>query len=477
MSVDSENPIPDKGLLHTESEVIADYYRQNRPDQYEVEQQLRSAFDREIELNRITIDRDQLVARSGFRDIRIPLFVIIGSLIILGAGTLLLQRLFDQREIRIRQELASFSSAAEDILEEIRQRNETLLSAKDAQISRFLRQIEELESQRSMLLNEFALSLSQKSTQIENELVFRVEEERLRLRDGGLDEPEIDTRLAEFEQKTENELIQDYLMFRSIKLDRLEAAQDNLRSRQQELRHILDTTTIFSEKELGDLPPAEILPVESERPLPVAEISAQLERSGWITAAYSLDTLLEALYPENARAQLVNQVASAAARSSRPLSSEPDLDSFREEERRRYARMIAYFSALEGLDYFTQSGVEELIRRFARNDRELEEVMRAGAEALKRQLNAYYDTRNYTLLGSVSLILEDSLLIELLGEAESLESGIVRLVRKRNDSPEELIGIGEIVRSRGRSVEVVIKQLFDGNNPPMRLDLAYVKRD
>lgn len=467
-------------LRREDDELISDYYRESRPDTAEVERRLRNAFDREIAQNRIKPTPDELSAPFRWRDVRIPLIAILVSVLLFAGGIFLFREFFNQRELQIRQELASFSSAAENILEEIRTRNENLLSAKDAQISRFLTQIEELENQRSLLLNEFALSLSRKSTQIDNELVFRVEEERQRLSsEEDLSPKERESRLAEFEISTENELIRDYLIFRSAKLDRLEEAQTELEIQQRELRMILDTTSLFTEEELAESSPAELLN-KSEAPkegFPREEILAHLEQENWISAAYLLDTLLEVYYPENAGEQLVNRIARSAARGRLPQGEDPEFDAFREEQRRRYARLLAYFTGLENLEYLTISGVDELVRRFARNDQELEAIMRAGSDALQRQLSAYTDSRDYTLLGSVSLILENTLLVELLGQAESRERGAVRLVRSRSGAPEELIGLGEILRSRGRSVEVKIRQLFDEGNPPQQLDLIYVKQN
>jgi hypothetical protein len=298
--------------------------------------EITSEDEKEIEAQ---IAELSLKNRSGFDALVVPakkelFFPIVVNILVFGiaAGVLFsASRIFSGRE-QMDSRTAAFSSVEGNLIRQLRQDSEVIISNKDQEIVEIRKQLEDIEAQKLRQLRDFDEQLKQRESAFREQVLKDVEAERVRLSALGMTQAQINALLKKYEQERylyyqqrltgeRDEIQKNFDQLQAQYQERMRAVNDERRSIQTE---VLRQETAFRESAGGaqnanlsaelEQARAEILRINENLQKDAGEEAAVLTLYGTIRANLLAEQFTDAITNSDI---LINMLANGQSVSQR----------------------------------------------------------------------------------------------------------------------------------------------------------------
>ena len=185
-----------------------------------------------VEQNRIQIEPDTFDFRPKKRGGVLPAIINISAILLMAGGGYLALRYFNQRQDTLVIQRSTLQSAEGKLLEALKQESEELLSEKEQAINEIQGRLSEMSQERQRLAEEAQDQMRTRETELRLAMEQALIEERSKLRDQGISEDEITSRLSDLEQQKE---IEFNLELESVR----QAAQAEIEEREATLNQLM----------------------------------------------------------------------------------------------------------------------------------------------------------------------------------------------------------------------------------------------
>ena len=197
---------------------------------------------RAVEQHRIRISPETFRIKPKRRGIRLPILVNVFAAVLIVAGAVLLNRIFDREEQTLVERTGSLASAEGRLLSALRQESADQISEKEREIAEIERRLAEVEAEREQIRSEAHARLETRESELRTKLEAELAAERSRLAAQNLTEPERIELLAMFREQRQSELEQQMELVQRDALVELQAREDTLAALAGEYGSILDAT-------------------------------------------------------------------------------------------------------------------------------------------------------------------------------------------------------------------------------------------
>lgn len=168
--------------------------------------QILSEIDSVMEKNRIQVNAQTFVLKSRKKGWVFPLWVNLGSLLLLVLSFFILRNLFGAPTELDKSDPQALLLTEARLLEEVRKESELLVNQKNQELEEVRLQLKEIEDQKQEIQSRYELDLETLRSRLFTELELALEQEKERLRAQGFAEEEIERRLEVFRKQKEEEV-------------------------------------------------------------------------------------------------------------------------------------------------------------------------------------------------------------------------------------------------------------------------------
>jgi hypothetical protein len=217
----------------------------SKEDQREILREIETA----VQESRISVTPETMAVRAGKKGFLFPLLVNILFIVLLAGGGFALYYLFQRGETVLMEEGGAIASAEGKLLEELRKESEAALQAKNREINQIQARLQNIDKQRQELQVSMDEKVAAREAELRSALEAELAAERERLRQQGVSEADITSRmqvletektadfqteLETFTQQAEAERLQQEEDLRALQLE----YQQNLAQVEDERRRV-----------------------------------------------------------------------------------------------------------------------------------------------------------------------------------------------------------------------------------------------
>ncbi len=207
----------------------------SKEDQREILEEIK----RVSEESRISVTPETMAIKAAKRGFAFPLLVNIFFIVLLAGGGFTLYYFFQRGETVLMEEGSAIASAEGMLIEELKRESEAALQTKNRQINQIQSQLEDIDKQRLELQTNMDEKIATREAELRSTLDAELDAERERLRQQGISEEDIASRLNALETEKAAVFQQELDSFkRQAEEDRLRD-EENLKALQDEYQQNL----------------------------------------------------------------------------------------------------------------------------------------------------------------------------------------------------------------------------------------------
>jgi chromosome segregation ATPase len=165
----------------------------------EEQREILAGIDRIAEKNRRSLSGGRPAVQAQKKGGLFPALVNAAALVVLGGGFLLLSSFHGKEEVRFRESPVAYSPAERALIEEIRRETNSLISAKESEISLIMSKLTGVDSELQNLQSSVETMMGEKEAELRKEMGEAFAVERQRLVDQNLSEAAIAERMRRFD--------------------------------------------------------------------------------------------------------------------------------------------------------------------------------------------------------------------------------------------------------------------------------------
>ena len=205
----------------------------------EDQQEILEEIERVSEESRISVTPETMAIKAAKRGFVFPLLVNIFFILLLAGGGFTLYYFFQRGETVLMEEGSAIASAEGKLIEELKKESEAALQTKNRQINQIQSQLEDIDKQRLELQTNMDEKIATREAELRSTLDAELDAERERLRQQGISEEDIASRLNALETEKAAVFQQELDSFkRQAEEDRLQD-EENLKALQDEYQQNL----------------------------------------------------------------------------------------------------------------------------------------------------------------------------------------------------------------------------------------------
>ena len=205
----------------------------------EDQQEILEEIERVSEESRISVTPETMAIKAAKRGFVFPLLVNIFFIVLLAGGGFTLYYFFQRGETVLMEEGSAIASAEGMLIEELKKESEAALQAKNREINQIQSQLEDIDKQRLELQTNMDEKIATREAELRSTLDAELDAERERLRQQGISEEDIASRLNALETEKAAAFQQELDSFkRQAEEDRLQD-EENLKALQDEYQQNL----------------------------------------------------------------------------------------------------------------------------------------------------------------------------------------------------------------------------------------------
>ncbi|MEE9307567.1 MAG: hypothetical protein V3V57_08630 [Spirochaetia bacterium] len=165
----------------------------------EDQQEILEEIEKVSEESRISVTPETMVIKAAKRGFVFPLLVNIFSIVLLAGGGFTLYYFFQRGETVLMEEGSAIASAEGKLIEELKKESEAALQAKNREINQIQSQLEDIDKRRLELQANMDEKIAARETELRGALDAELAAEREQLRQQGISEADITSRLNALE--------------------------------------------------------------------------------------------------------------------------------------------------------------------------------------------------------------------------------------------------------------------------------------
>ncbi len=205
----------------------------------EDQQEILEEIEKVSEESRISVTPETMVIKAAKRGFVFPLLVNIFSIVLLAGGGFTLYYFFQRGETVLMEEGSAIASAEGKLIEELKKESEAALQAKNREINQIQSQLEDIDKRRLELQANMDEKIAARETELRGALDAELAAEREQLRQQGISEADITSRLNALETEKTAAVQQELDSFkRQAEEERLQG-EEKLIALQNEYQQIL----------------------------------------------------------------------------------------------------------------------------------------------------------------------------------------------------------------------------------------------
>jgi chromosome segregation ATPase len=205
------------------------------------QREILAGIDRIAEKNRRSLSGGRPVLQARKKGGLFPALVNAAAVLVLGGGVLLLSSFHGKEEVRFQESPAAYNPAERALIQEIRRETNSLLDAKESEISLIMSKLTGVDSELQNLQSSVENMMGEKEAELRKEMGEAFAVERQRLVDQNLSEAAIAERMRRFDEERIALMNTELAGYRQ-RLDAERAASEsNLQKLQEEYRAGLST--------------------------------------------------------------------------------------------------------------------------------------------------------------------------------------------------------------------------------------------
>jgi predicted nucleic acid-binding Zn-ribbon protein len=207
----------------------------SREDQQEILQEI----EKVSEESRISVTPETMAIRAAKKGFLFPLLVNILFVVLLAGGGYALYYLFQRGQTVLMEEGGTITSAEGKLIEELKRESEAALLAKNREINLIQAQLQDIDRQRQELQANMDEKVAAREAELRSTLEAELAAEGQRLRQQGVSESDIDSRLQTLESERTAEYQSELTTFKQQAEEERLRQEENLETLQQEYRQNL----------------------------------------------------------------------------------------------------------------------------------------------------------------------------------------------------------------------------------------------
>jgi len=207
----------------------------SREDQQEILQEI----ERVTEESRISVTPETMAIKAVKKGFLFPLLVNILFVVLLAGGGYALYYLFQRGETVLVEEGGVIASAGGKLIEELKKESEAALQAKNREINQIQTQLQDIDKQRQELQSNMDEKVAAREAELRGSLEAELAAERERLRQQGVSEADITSRLQAMESEKTAAFQTELETFKQQAEEERLRQEENLRTLQQEYQQNL----------------------------------------------------------------------------------------------------------------------------------------------------------------------------------------------------------------------------------------------
>ena len=207
----------------------------SREDQQEILQEI----EKVSEESRISVTPETMAIKAAKKGFLFPLLVNILFVVLLAGGGYGLYYLFQRGETVLMEEGGAIASAGGKLIEELKKESEAALQAKNREINQIQAQLQDIDEQRQALQANMDQKVAAREAELRSALEAELAAERERLRQQGISEADINSRLQSLESEKTATFQSELDTFKQQAEQERLRQEDNLKTLQQEYQQNL----------------------------------------------------------------------------------------------------------------------------------------------------------------------------------------------------------------------------------------------
>jgi DNA repair exonuclease SbcCD ATPase subunit len=184
--------------------------------------------------SRISVTPETMAIKAMKKGFLFPLLVNILFVLLLAGGGFTLYTLFQRGETVLMEEGGAIASAEGKLIEELKRESEAALQAKNREINQIQSQLQDIDKQRQELQSGMDEKVAAREAELRSALEAELAAERERLRQQGVSETDITSRLQTLESEKTASFQMELETFRQQAEAERRRQEENLRALQQE---------------------------------------------------------------------------------------------------------------------------------------------------------------------------------------------------------------------------------------------------
>ena len=189
--------------------------------------------------SRISVTPETMAIKAVKKGFLFPLLVNILFVVLLAGGGYALYYLFQRGETVLMEEGGAIASAEGKLIEELKRESEAALLAKNREINQIQSQLQDIDKQRQELQANMDEKVAAREAELRSSLEAELAAERERLRQQGISEADITSRLQALESEKSAEFQSELETFKQQAEQERLRQEENLRTLQQEYQQNL----------------------------------------------------------------------------------------------------------------------------------------------------------------------------------------------------------------------------------------------
>jgi DNA repair exonuclease SbcCD ATPase subunit len=207
----------------------------SKEDQEEILQEIEKVSQE----SRISVTPETMAVKAVKKGFLFPLLVNILCVVLLAGGGYALYYLFQRGETVLMEEGGAIASAEGKLIEELKKESEAALQAKNREINQIQAQLQDIDKQRQELQSNMDEKVAVREAELRGALEAELAAERERLRQQGISETDIASRLQALESQKTAQFQTELAAFKRQADEERLRQEENLKTLQQEYQKSL----------------------------------------------------------------------------------------------------------------------------------------------------------------------------------------------------------------------------------------------
>ena len=205
----------------------------------EDQQEILREIEKVSQESRISVTPETMAIKAAKKGFLFPLLVNILFIVLLAGGGYGLYYLFQKGETVLMEEGGAIASAGGKLIEELKKESEAALQAKNREINQIQAQLQDIDEQRQALQANMDQKVAAREAELRSALEAELAAERERLRQQGISEADIDSRLQSLESEKNATFQSELDTFKQQAEQERLRQEENLKTLQQEYQQNL----------------------------------------------------------------------------------------------------------------------------------------------------------------------------------------------------------------------------------------------